>query len=189
MAHSGCMRYGHFASGDLSRSSLSRAPLAKAWKLDSDWDKYPGDRHSIMFYDSPSAQPAIYQLVVPPTFPLVTITASQVLSWYIRRRDHVFSRSHLLFPGMPTDLRRHFAVWLKSTILGAFPTCPLISLVRPHGLRAGWVCDRRREGVPDQTTMREGRWRSLDAMATYDRRCFATICPSGRLLYRPPIQQ
>ena len=38
-----------------------------------------------------------------------------------------------------------------------------------HGLRAGWVSDRRREGAPDATIMREGRWLSIQAMLKYDR--------------------
>ena len=188
MGHTGCMRYGHFGSGNLPRTALTRAPLADAWKLDSTWDKYPGSRHSIMFYDTPPARPAIYRLVVPPHSPPRSVTASEVISWFVRRRDRLFPHSRSLFPQLPSDLHRHFGVWLKTTILGAFPGFPLISLVRPHGLRAGWVCDRRREGIPDQTTMREGRWRSLDAMATYDRQYFASVCPSGRLRYHTPAR-
>ena len=185
LCHSGCMRYGHFDAQDLLRNQLTRAPLAKLWKLESPWSKYYDGRPVSLFFDDiPRAMPARYPLMVPTGHPPVCLTASMMLQWYCTIRDRRFPDSPLLFPGMPANRRQAFTKWLRRTILAAVPTFANIASVRPHGLRAGWVCDRRAENVPDQVTMREGRWRSRTAMNVYDRACFRVMCPVSRIKYR-----
>ena len=78
-----------------------------------------------------------------------------------------------------------YTKWLKATILAAVPQFPpkFLGKLRPHGWRAGWVSDRRKEGTPDNITMREGRWSSERAMGLYDRATFNTVCPVSTILF------
>lgn len=179
MAHSACMRYGHFSAQDLRRSDIARAPLAHAWKLQSNWTKYTADDAVIVFFqDTPTAEPAIYWVDTPLQRQAAGLTASMLISWYLRIRDERFPDDPRLFPAMPDKGQRRlqFQAWLRATIAAAVPGFKLINKVRPHGLRAGWVCDRRSQKVPDSVTMREGRWSSRNAMGLYDRESFSAAC-------------
>ena len=65
------------------------------------------------------------------------------------------------------------------------PIFKLVNKVRPHGLRAGWVCDRRSQKIPDSVTMREGRWSSKNAMGLYDRESFSAACTIASVNFVP----
>ena len=171
MTHSECMRYGHFTTQDIPLFRLQRVSVTQAWRLDSDWTKYTDDNAvTVFFMDMPTAEPAIYRLDTPHAACSVAITASMVLSWYTTIRAKRFTDSPLLFPGMPPMNQRHtkFQSWLRQKITVVVPGFTLVAKVRPHGLRAGWVCDRRAQKVPDNITMWEGRWKSKQAMGLYD---------------------
>ena len=190
MSHSGCMRYGHFSKQDIPRTALFRAPMAEAWRLESDWAKFDNTGPAvILFRDMPTAQPAVYTLRRPGRGATreVRVTAAMVISWYITIRDQRFPDHPLLFPDMPSFSQRRskFHAWLRSSIAAAIPDFAHLRTVKPHGLRAGWVCDRRKEGTPDNTIMREGRWRSQDAMGIYDRTAFSDVCPVNTIVYTP----
>ena len=179
MTHSTCMRYGHFSTQDLQRTDVKRAPVAHAWRLHSDWTKYTDDEAVIVFFqDTPTAEPAIYWVDTPQRRRSAGITASILLSWYLRIRDERYPNDPRLFPDMPAKgkRRKNFQSWLRTTIAAAVPSFTLLTKVRPHGLRAGWVCDRRSQKVPDSVTMREGRWSSKNAMGLYDRESFSATC-------------
>ena len=110
-----------------------------------------------------------------------------MISWYVTIRDQRFPDSPLLFPGLPPMSKRKadYTTWLRQTIMAAIPAFPKkqLSTVRPHGWRAGWVCDRRKQGTPDEVTMREGRWSSKQAMGLYDRTVFSVVCPVSAIRY------
>ena len=182
MAHSACMRYGHFSATNPLRANLRRSPLAHAWRFESAWDKFAkGDMVVIFYYDRPTSQAGVYHLQTPPEFANgVSITASMVLQWYLRIRDAKFPSHPHLFPNLPSlnTRRQEFCVWLRDTIIAAVPTFTHLHVVMPHGLRAGWLTDRRREGTPDSTTMREGRWADERSMGLYDRLAFSHVCPT-----------
>ena len=183
LAHSGVLRHGHFSAHDIQRSGLTRPPLAHGWRLMSRWAKYE-DLTEVFFYDLPTAPSARYHLMRSPP---ITVTAAMVLDWYITIRDRRFPDNPLLFPHMPSMSQRksHYTAWLRKTIVAAVPLFPrtFLKKVRPHGWRAGWVCDRRKEGVPDGITMREGRWSSEQAMGVYDRTAFSVVCPVSMIEY------
>ena len=187
MSHSGCLRYGHFSANDIKRTDISRPPLAHGWRLISHWGKYE-DLSEIFFYDMPTAAAGKYHLMRPERALPTTVTAAMIISWYIRVRDERYPDHPLLFPGMPPLSRRKtiYTTWLRNTITAAIPVFPakFLRKVRPHGWRAGWVCDRRKDGTPDGTTMREGRWSSKQAMGLYARTAFSVVCPVSTILYR-----
>ena len=167
LAHSACLRHGHFSAHNIMRDNLTRPPLTHGWRLESHWGKYE-DLTEVFFYDMPAAKPGWYHLMCERRSPPVTITAAMFLSWYISIRDCKFPDSPLLFPGLPSISQRKsdYTMWLKRTITAAVPQFPqkFLRSIRPHGWRAGWVCDRRKDGTPDNVTMREGRWSSERAM-------------------------
>ena len=117
----------------------------------------------------------------------VKILKLMIVLLYVTIRDQRFPDSPLLFPGMPPMTRRKgdYTAWLKQTLVAAIPAFPKKHLrqVRPHGWRAGWVCDRRKQGTPDGVTMREGRWSSKQAMGLYDRTAFSVVCPVSAIQY------
>ena len=100
-------------------------------------------------------------------------------------RDQRFPGHPLLFPDMPalSQRRSKFHAWLRDSTAAAIPGFVLLRIVKPHGLRAGWVSDRRKEGTSDDIIMREGRWRSPDAMGIYDRTAFMDVCPTSTIIY------
>ena len=166
----------------------------------SSWSKTEDHvrEYAIRFMDQPPSPAAVYCARQPPagktsssSTPMhSTVTAAQLITWFLKRRDQAFPFSNLLFPNQPTGhakRRALFQSWLRTTLSKVYPDFTKALLVRPHGLRAGWVCDRRREGAPDHTIMREGRWASASAMGLYDRVCFQQThsSPSFRFLYSP----
>ena len=180
------MRYGHFANQDIPRTYVQRAPLANAWRLKSDFSKYTDDDEVIIFFaDTPTAEPGIYWLDTQVSRRSRAVTAAQVLGWYLRIRDERYPNCTELFPGMPPlkDRRIQFQAWLRRTIRAAVPGFAGVTKVRPHGLRAGWVCDRRAQKIPDSVTMREGRWKSANAMGLYDRESFAAACTDATIAF------
>ena len=186
MAHSGCLRHGHFSAHDVKRNNLSRPPMAQGWRLESHWAKYD-DITEVFFYDMPQASPGRYHLLRPQRAPPVTVTASLIITWYTTIRDRRFPDNQLLFPGMPNMSTRKTAYtrWLRAVFSAALPAFPskFLRIVRPHGWRAGWVCDRRKQGTPDEVTMREGRWSSKVAMGLYDRTAFSVVCPVSDIIF------
>ena len=191
MCHTGAMRYGHFATQDLNRADLQHNPLSDCWQLSSPFTKYPtGEPHVIRYFDSPRQPCAHYDIITPMGW-TCTVSASKIISWYLQVRDSRFNANGgKLFPTMTTkdtdehtaNHRRHvFTTFLRHTFTAAIPGFAHRMLLRPHGLRAGWVTDRRREGTPNDEIKREGRWSSVAAMNIYDRTCFRDVCPSSTI--------
>ena len=186
LTHSGCLRYGHFSDNYIARADVTCLPLVQSRRLVSHWNKYD-DVTEVFYYDLPPAEAGKYHLMCPHRSPPVTVTAAMVLSWYVTIRDSRYPDSPLLFPGMPPLATRKavYTKWLKRMLISAVPAFPKkhLKTVRPHGWRAGWVTDRRRHGVPDSITMREGRWSSEQAMGLYDRTAFSVVCPVSSIRY------
>ena len=85
MAHSACMRYGHFSAVNPLRANLRRSPLAHACRFESAWDKFvKGDMVVIFYYDRPTSEAGVYHLQTPPEFVNdVSVTVSMVLQWLL----------------------------------------------------------------------------------------------------------
>ena len=194
LCHSAGMRYGHFSAQDLNRADLQRNPLADCWQLTTRFSKYDsGEPHVIRFFDAPHQACAYYHLTTPDGTPSITVTASIFASWYIAIRDARHrANGGKLFPSLSTRRtpiataayrRQAFTAFLRHTFTAAIPGFTHRMRIRPHGFRAGWVSDRRREGAPDEVIKREGRWSSIAAMNIYDRTCFRDICPTTAIRF------
>jgi hypothetical protein len=177
LAHSGCMRFGHFSQNDRPYrcQDFTTAPH-KSWRLQASWKKYEisaamhgTSSYSILFSSK------------GPAYGTSSITAAMLLSWQMRGR----AQSEFLFRTASPDgqlSRSRFQAWMRLSFAAALPLMSReqANLLSPHSFRAGRASDLWRSKASPETIRRAGRWAS-SAFRLYIRDGFLELVNYSRL--------
>ena len=185
MLHSCCCRHGQFEYRTPRRGDITWNYHSQSYIWSSTWRKT--NKSNTVYYMHMPRRPhrAAGYYHVHANNNIIRVSAADILSWYLQRRDtkHGRNATDPLFPAMPTTLRREkFCKWMSktfATVMGSSST--LHRRIRPHVWRAGWVTDNRRDMVPDLAIMKDGRWKDLPAMLKYDRESLRSLYTSSRI--------
>ena len=177
LAHSGCMRFGHFSHNDKPyRCRDFKTASGASWRLRSSWSKYE--------ISATMQGTAAYSILFSPKGPAYgssTITAAALLSWHMKGR----AQSDMLFRTAGSNgllSRSRFQAWLRLSFAAALPLMSKtqVGLLSPHSFRAGRASDLWRSKASAEMIKRAGRWAS-SAFRLYIRDGFLELVNYSRL--------
>lgn len=192
MLYTGCIRFGLFDQTDPKMEDLSFRSLDGVYLLNTTWRKTNKSNrpYSIRFPKRPPPNHSA-RYVVPGRHGPTYISSGDIIEWYLRSEAELGNDDYL-FPILRDVMNRrsHYMTWLRAVTRAAMPeSAPVIHLIRPHGLRAGWATDRSRCNVPAQTLAAEGRWQDVTAMLRYIRTKLEDVLKTGSYRVMTPAMR
>ena len=183
LQHAGCLRFGVFNNTDPERKDVKYSAVDGDYLFSSTWRKTRKSNRpfTVRIKTTPTENyPASYRVKMLDG--TATITAGQLLHWYLRSTGLINAPpSTLLFPisAMAQDRRRIYGIWLQYVYSCVLPeNSPIPQRIRPHSPRAGWATDRANQNIPLTTLKLEGRWEDERSMMTYVRENLRQLCTS-----------